>query len=145
MTPRVPPFLDVGPRLKIPGSEIHLSYATSGGPGGQNVNKVASKAVLRWNLWGSVAPSPADRGWLLSRLGDRLTTEGDLVLSSDRNRDQPRNVEDVLDRLRELLLAALARPTPRRKSRPTRGSKERRLATKKRRSDVKRHRRGPGD
>ena len=145
MTARVPPFLAVGPRLRIPGSEIRLSYATSGGPGGQNVNKVASKAILHWNLVTSAAPSPADRAWLLSRLGDRLTGEGELVLASDRNRDQPRNVEDVLDRLREILLAALARPTPRRKSRPTRGSKERRLATKKRRSDVKRHRRGPAE
>lgn len=140
MASRLPPFLEVTGRVRIPGAEIGLSYATSSGPGGQNVNKVASKAVLRWNPGRSAALSPEDRAFALERLGPRLTTDGDLVLSSDRYRDQPRNVEDVLERLRDLLRSALLRPTRRRKTRPTRASRERRLTAKRARSETKRGR-----
>ena len=145
MGARVPAFLEVTPRVRIPAAEILLAYAASGGPGGQNVNKVASKAVLRWCPATSVALSDADRAYVLSRLRSRLTSDGELVLSSDRHRDQPRNVEDVLERLKDVLRSALHREAPRKKSRPTRGSKERRLASKRRRSDVKRGRRGGGE
>ena len=145
MSSRVPTVLEVSSRVRIPGSEIDLSYATSGGPGGQNVNKVASKAVLRWNPVTSSALGPDDRAYLLSRLGHRLTADGDLVLTSDRNRDQPRNVEDVLERLCVLVREALLRPKARKKSRPTRGSRERRLVSKKKRGDVKKGRRGGYD
>lgn len=145
MSSRVPTVLEVSSRVRIPRSEIDLSYATSGGPGGQNVNKVASKAVLRWNPVASAALGPDDRSFLLSRLGHRLTSDGDLVLTSDRNRDQPRNVEDVLERLCVLVREALVRPKARKKSRPTRGSRERRLVSKKRRGEVKKGRRGGYD
>ena len=145
MGARIPAFLEITPRIRIPAAELSLSYAASGGPGGQNVNKVASKAVLRWSPLTSAALSDADRAYVLSRLRARLTSEGELVLSSDRNRDQPRNVEDVLERLKDVLRAALHREAPRKKSRPTRGSKERRLTSKKLRSDVKRGRRSSGD
>lgn len=121
-----------------------LSFAASSGPGGQHVNKVASKAVLRWDVAGSPALLADDRELLLLRLRSRLTTGGELVLSSDRYRDQGRNVDDVLDRLVSLLRAALYRAPPRKKSRPTRASKERRLASKRRRSEVKRGRRSDG-
>ena len=131
--------------MRIPAYEIRLSYAASGGPGGQNVNKVASKAVLRWTPSTSVALAGADRDLALARLAHRVTVDGDLVLASDRHRDQPKNVHDVLDRLVGVVRAALHRVTPRRASRPTRGSKERRLASKRRRSDVKRGRRGDAD
>lgn len=145
MGARVPAFLEITPRVRIPAAEISLSYAASGGPGGQNVNKVASKAVLRWSPVTSAALTDADRAYVLSRLRARLTSDGELVLSSDRNRDQPRNVEDVLDRLKDVLRAALHREAPRKKSRPTRGSKERRLTSKRIRSDVKKGRRSGGD
>ena len=145
MGARVPAFLEITPRVRIPAAEIALSYAASGGPGGQNVNKVASKAVLRWSPVTSVALSDADRAYVLSRLRARLTSDGELVLSSDRNRDQPRNVEDVLERLKDVLRAALHREPPRRKSRPTRGSKERRLTSKRLRADVKKGRRASSD
>ena len=145
MAARIPPFLEVTPRVRIPGSEIALSYAASGGPGGQNVNKVASKAVLRWNAVASAAISGADRELALARLAHRLTADGDLVLSSDRHRDQPQNVHDVLERLKDVLRAALYREKPRKKSRPTRGSKERRLSAKRRHSDIKQGRRGDRD
>ena len=141
MASRLPAFVEATPRVRVPACELSLSFAGSGGPGGQNVNKVASKAVLRWNVLRSAALTEADRAWVVSRLGTRLTTEGDLVLSSDVHRDQPQNVEEVLRRLRVVLAGALHRPKARRASRPTRGSKERRLAGKKRRSERKRDRR----
>ncbi|HVG93360.1 MAG TPA: alternative ribosome rescue aminoacyl-tRNA hydrolase ArfB [Planctomycetota bacterium] len=141
MASRLPSFLEVTGRVRIPAAEIDLSYASSSGPGGQNVNKVASKAVLRWNPGRSVALSPEDRAFALERLAPRLTNDGDLVLSSDRNRDQPRNVEDVLERLRDLLRAALLRPRRRKATRPTRAARERRLHAKKARSETKRGRR----
>jgi ribosome-associated protein len=141
MSARIPPFLEVTPRVRIPAWEIRLSYAASGGPGGQNVNKVASKAVLHWSPSASSALSPAEKAYAIPRLRSRLSTEGELVLSADRNRDQPRNVEDVLARLVEVLREALHRDPPRRKSRPTKGSKERRLTAKRHAGAIKRNRR----
>ena len=123
--------------ITIPDAEFDWSYARSGGPGGQNVNKVSSKAVLRWN----VASSPSlpehvrDRLFALNR--QRITTEGDLILTSQRYRDQDRNRQDCLEKLAELIREAATLPKPRRATRPTRGSKKRRLAAKKHRSAVK--------
>jgi len=145
MSARIPPFVEVTPRVRIPAAELSLSYAASGGPGGQNVNKVASKATHRWSAARSAALAGADRDLALARLAHRLTADGDLVLSSDRHRDQPQNVRDVLERLKDVVRAALHREKPRRASHPTRGSKERRLGAKRRRSEVKRGRRGDGD
>jgi len=142
MAARVPPFVEVSSRVRVPTSEVELTYAASGGPGGQNVNKVASKAVLRWNPGRSAALDEADRAYVLARLSSRLTTDGDLVIASDRHRDQPKNVADVLERLRDVLRAALLRPRTRRKTRPTRASQERRLGAKRRRSETKKGRRG---
>jgi ribosome-associated protein len=139
---RVPPELVVTNRVRVPGAEIDLSFARSGGPGGQHVNKTESKVVLRWNARASVALSEEDRALLGQRLGPRLTTEGDLVLAVDSHRDQHRNVEEALDRFVRLLRDALHRPKPRRKTKPSRSSRERRLQSKKRRSQLKRDRRG---
>jgi ribosome-associated protein len=138
---RVPALLDVTSRVRIPAGEIELSYARSSGPGGQNVNKVASKAILRWRPATSQALSEDDRFHVLRALAPRLTNDGDLVLASDRHRDQPKNVAAVLERLVDLLRAALLRPVSRKKSRPTRASKERRLTSKRARSETKRQRR----
>ena len=145
MAQRVPPFLEVTSRVRIPAAEIDLSYARSSGPGGQNVNKVSSKAVLRWSPVASTALSEEDRALVLEALAPRLTKEGDLVLSSDRRRDQPKNVADVLERLRDLLRAALLRPVQRRRTRPSRASRERRLRAKRARSETKRDRRDSRD
>jgi ribosome-associated protein len=129
--------------IQIPESEFHFTFARSGGPGGQNVNKVASKAVLHWD----VAASPSLPAEVKERFSaqnrSRITTEGVLVLDSQRFRDQPKNVADCLEKLRELLLRSLHRPKKRRPTKPSRSSKERRLQAKRHISRQKAHRRKP--
>ena len=127
----------VTPTVQIPDAELELAFARSGGPGGQNVNKVSSKVLLRWNPARSVA-LPADlKGRLLEMLRARLTKEGDLLIVSQLTRDQGRNVEDCYEKLRALILQALHRPPPRRPTKPTRGSHRRRLNEKRRRSETR--------
>ncbi len=129
--------------LAIPLDEFRFEFARSGGPGGQNVNKVNSKAVLRWKPADSPSLSPMVRDRLLAAVASRLTTEGELLVTSQRTRDQGRNVADCLDKVRELVLAAASPPRPRRPSRPTLGSKVRRVESKLKRSFTKRLRRKP--
>jgi ribosome-associated protein len=102
-------MLEINAHLRIPDEEFEWSYVRSGGPGGQNVNKVASKAVLRWNVAGS--PSlPADvKARLRAGQANRITAAGELVLTSQRYRDQERNRQDCLDKLREMVARAAAR------------------------------------
>ncbi len=133
----------VNERLIIPAAELRESFARSGGPGGQNVNKVASKVELRWSPAESSALTAADRSWLLAKLRSRLTTDGELVITSSRTRDQSRNRVDARDKLAAILRQALERPKARRPTRPSRGSRERRLAGKKRRASVKQARKLP--
>lgn len=133
--------LRIGPQLTIPADELAEAFSRSGGPGGQNVNKVASTVELRWNLPASRALTPALRDQLMARLGNQLTAAGDLLVVSSRTRDQVRNRADARERLAELVRAALVRPRKRVKTRPSRGSVERRLGEKKRRAQVKRARR----
>lgn len=128
--------------IDIPDAEFQWSYVASGGPGGQNVNKVASKAVLRWNVTASNALSPEVKARFLTQQKNRITVEGELVLSSQKTRDQAVNREDCLEKLRAMVLQALVRPTVRKVTKPSKGSKRRRLADKKHRSGVKSSRRG---
>src|SRR5207248_9703535 len=130
-------------RIQIPEEEFAWSFVRSGGPGGQNVNKVASKAVLHWDLANSPSVPEEVKARLRTLQRRRVTTEGVLVLTSQRFRDQEKNRQDALDKLREMLLEAAFVPKPRKRSRPTRGSRERRLQAKKRRSATKRERRVP--
>jgi len=136
-------MLVVSSRVQVPQSEFEFSYARSSGPGGQNVNKVNSKATLRWPVTSS--PSlPADvRQRFLTRYASRLTTEGELLVTSQRYRDQPRNIADCLEKLRAMLAAVAVPPTPRRKTRPTKASGERRLKGKRATGEKKQNRRSP--
>ncbi len=127
--------------ITIPGDELAESFSRAAGPGGQNVNKVASKVELRWNPAASRALGEADRAWLLERLAGRITSSGDVVVRASRTRDQVRNRAEARERLAELLREALARPRKRVATRPGRGAVERRLAGKKRRAVLKRTRR----
>lgn len=138
--------LVVSDRLTIPWAEIKVSFARSSGPGGQNVNKVESKVELRWIPGDSEALSAlpdADRAWLLDRLAGRLTISGELLVTSQKTRDQTRNREDAADKLVEIIRAALTRPKSRKPTRMPRAIRERRIRNKKRRADVKRSRQAP--
>ena len=141
---RLPTEIRINDHVAIPSAEIDLAYARSGGPGGQHVNRTASKVQLRWNLRASRALTEQQRAWLGHRLASRLTTDGDLIVSSERHRDQSRNVDDAVERFAGLLREGLKRPKRRKKTRPSRASKERRLQDKKKRGEQKRQRRDPG-
>jgi ribosome-associated protein len=134
-------MLHVTDAIAIPDGELNWSYARSGGPGGQNVNKVSSKAVLRWNLRATTALPAHVKERLTALNRRRVTIEGELVLSSQRYRDQDRNRQDCLEKLAQLVREAAMLPKTRRATRPTRGSQTRRLAAKKHRSNRKASRR----
>ncbi len=130
-------------RVRIPFSEFVFASSRSGGPGGQNVNKVNSRIQLRWNP--SNSPSiEADVAERFIRLaGKRMTKEGDILITGQEHRDAPKNKADCLERLAELLRAALVKPRVRKATKPSRGSKERRLKEKKQRSETKQGRQRP--
>jgi ribosome-associated protein len=124
-------------RLHIPDEEFELSFARAGGPGGQNVNKVSSKVLLRWRPAHSASLPEEVKARFLAQQRHRLTKEGELLITSQRSRDQAKNIEDCLEKLRELVLRALHPPKPRRPTKPTKASRERRHAAKKHRAQVK--------
>ena len=130
-------------KVVIPGEELQFQFVRSGGPGGQNVNKVATKVVVRLDVMGSPAIPESLKEMLRVGLSTRLLASGEVVVSSDRFREQSRNRAQVVERLGEILRAALERPKVRRATRPTRGSRQRRHEAKRRRSQVKKHRRQP--
>jgi ribosome-associated protein len=137
-------MLRVNHRIQIPFTEFDFSFSRSGGPGGQNVNKVNSKVTLRWNV--ATSPTlPGDvRGRFVERNRRRITADGEFVMHSERYRDQGRNVADCLEKLRELLLEVAVAPKMRKATKPTKGSKERRLKEKRAASERKARRRKPG-
>jgi len=134
-------MIRVTDEISIDEREIEESFVRASGPGGQNVNKLSSAVQLRFDVRRS--PSlPGDVRERLERLaGARLTRDGVLVITAQRHRSQPRNREDALDRLVELIRRAAIAPRPRRATRPTKASRERRIQSKKRRSGVKKLRR----
>jgi ribosome-associated protein len=138
-------MLWINDRISIPDDELQFSFARSGGPGGQNVNKVASKAILHWSLTNNVTVPDEVKARLRTLHRSRISGDDEFVLQSQQFRDQERNRQDCLDKLREFILQATLVPKKRRPSKPTRGSRERRLQAKKQRSVRKSSRRSVGD
>ena len=136
-------MLIVNSRLQIPLSEFEFTYVRSSGPGGQNVNKVNSKALLRWPVRQSPSLTAEVAHTVLACFASRLTNEGELLISSQRYRDQGRNAEDCLEKLRVMVAEVAVRPVTRRKTRPTKASKERRLEGKREAASKKQLRRRP--
>ena len=129
-------MLRIARDLSIDENDLDISFVRASGPGGQNVNKLSTAVQLRYNARQLVLPD--DAAARLERLaGQRMTKDGVIVIHAQRFRTQERNRADAVDRLLELLREAAVRPTPRRPTKPTLGSKKRRLEGKKRRSDVK--------
>jgi ribosome-associated protein len=127
--------------ITIPKSEFDFSYARGSGPGGQNVNKVNSKAILRWRV--TTSPSLPDdvRARFIERYGNRITGDGDLVVTSHVYRDQPRNTADCIRRVQEMVDSVAEPPKAREATEPTAASKVRRIEDKKRDSRKKQDRR----
>jgi ribosome-associated protein len=123
--------LTVPSNIKLESSELQFSFIRSPGPGGQNVNKVATAVLLRFNVMHSPSLAEPMRMRLMGLLGSKITTQGDLLIKASRYRTQERNKQDAIDRLQALLKRAAVVPKKRKKTRPTRASKERRLTTKK--------------
>jgi len=136
-------MLEINDHIRIPEDEFSWSFVRSGGPGGQNVNKVSSKAVLRWNVGASPSLPDDVKARFLAGQHRRITGEGDLVLTSRRYRDQDRNRQDCLEKLRDLVVRAAVVPKARKKKKPSRAARERRLAEKRHRSATKTTRRKP--
>jgi len=137
------PFLEVAPELRVPLAELEFRASRSGGPGGQHVNTSSTRIEVTWDIAGSPTPTAEQRERLLRRLATRLDGTGRLRLVSSGSRSQLRNREDVTERLRELLAAALIVPKARKRTRPPRAAKAARLERKRRRSATKRDRRPP--
>ena len=134
-------MLIINDRIKIPLREFQFTFSRSSGPGGQNVNKLNTKALLRWPVLKSPSLPEAVRRRLLKQVGRRVTADGDLLITSQRFRDAGRNVADCLEKLRTMLAAAAVAPKRRRPTKPTRGSVQRRLNQKKEQSRKKQQRR----
>ncbi|MCR4514878.1 alternative ribosome rescue aminoacyl-tRNA hydrolase ArfB [Aeromicrobium sp. 50.2.37] len=130
-------------RFRVPDDELSWRFSRSSGPGGQHVNTSDTRVEVSWDLASSPALSATQRAQALERLRTRLV-DGTLTIASSQYRSQHRNREAARVRLEQVVAAAIVPPRPRRATRPTRGSQQRRIEAKKRRGDVKRSRRRPG-
>ena len=130
-------MLVVTPDVSIPDEEFEWKFIRSSGPGGQNVNKVASAVQLRFLLPLNTSLPTSARNRLRRMAGQRLIDDGSILISARSERSQEQNRRDALERLAELIRAALIEPKVRKKTRPTRASKERRIESKKRRGTTK--------
>lgn len=138
-------MLEVSPTLTIEDSELEERFVRASGPGGQNVNKVATAVELRFDAANSAKISDEVRERLRAIAGTRMTADGILVIDARRHRTQAQNREDARARLADLLRQALVRPKRRRKTKPSKAAVENRVQSKKRRADTKRRRRRVAD
>lgn len=124
-------------RVQIPFFEMEFTYARSRGPGGQNVNRTNSAAILRWNLWGSQFFNQELKEKLALKLQGKLTVDGDLVIRSEVHRDQDQNRSECIRKLHEILQKALMVPKKRIATKPSRSATRKRLESKKKESEIK--------
>ena len=136
-------MLVVNEKITVPLAEFKFTFSRSGGPGGQNVNKLNTKVTLHWSVAESQSITKGLQGRFFERYHRRINKQGELVLTSQRFRDRGRNVADCLHKLRLMILEVSTPPRPRRKTKPTRSSKERRLKSKRLKSQKKQMRRPP--
>ena len=136
---------DAAPPPEIPASEVRFAFVRSPGPGGQNVNKLATACELRFHVGSTSLLDSGGKERLRRLAGRRLTREDEIVIEAHRLRTQEQNRRDALDRLAALIAAARHVPKARRKTRPTKGSVERRLESKRKRQQTKRMRGGGFD
>lgn len=135
-------MLQVNSKISIPLREIKFSFSRSSGPGGQNVNKVNTRVQLRWNVVASNHLPDSVKIRFTQKFARRITGDGEIVIASQRFRDQGRNVADALNKLREMILSVATPPKKRKPSQVSRRAKQRRLDDKKKHSQKKQHRRG---
>jgi ribosome-associated protein len=136
-------MLEITRQLAIPLQEFHFRFSRSGGPGGQNVNKVNTKVTLRWDIMNSSSLPEDVRQRFLARFARRINNQGELLVTSQRFRDQGRNVADCLEKLRKMLQSVAIAPRRRRPTRPSKAVRERRLREKHQTSQKKQLRRKP--
>jgi ribosome-associated protein len=135
------PFMT--PLIEISENELRFSFVRSSGPGGQNVNKLNTKAILRWSPTHSQSLPEEVRQRFLMRYGHRITADGEIIITSQRFREQKQNERDSREKLRELVAAVAVAPKRRKASRPTKASVQRRRTKKRIHSQKKQQRRGP--
>ncbi len=136
-------MLVVNRQISVPLREFSFTFARSSGPGGQNVNKLNTKATLRWAVLSTTSLPEDVRERFVKKFRRRINSEGDLIIISQRFRDQGRNVADCLSKLRQMLEDVAVAPKKRKPTRRTKASKERRLDAKRQQSEKKRRRRMP--
>jgi len=137
-------MFEITPSFSIDERDLHFDFIRSAGPGGQNVNKVATAVQMRFDVRASSLPEDA-KARLISMAGQRITNDGELLIEARRFRTQEQNREDAIQRFVELVRKALVPPKPRRKTRPTAQAKEKRIKAKKIKGEIKRMRRQPKD